>query len=217
MPDSPLSPAELTELRDGLNRVRDRNHTKDNIDATREAIELAVARALRNQAPAAQPPSAPVLPRWATVALSACGAVVTLSAAVAAVFAVFNAYAGYQVQARDNAARIAAVEAWKTEMTAFGLPAEIRELKNLSRTRDVQYQDLKDTIAGLRQSDAAGIQQIQELLRSLTAASTEIAGMRRELTEIREQMRRGSFYMPAPQRGNDEAPASLTVPRDIDA
>jgi hypothetical protein len=186
-------------------------HSVKGVQSSRLAGETMADR-IASRLPAAALATAPPLPRGLTIAFAVAAGTVSFAGVIGVIVLLFNTYASFQVQGREMSTRMLAMEAWKTEMVAAGIPAEIRELKNLSRTRDLQYADLKDTITGLRQSDAAGLQQVQELLRSFTALSTQMEGVRRELGEMKEQMRRGSFYMPSPQRGNNDAPARWVPP-----
>ncbi|MFH5946111.1 hypothetical protein, partial [Roseomonas xinghualingensis] len=160
--------------------------------------------------------SPPLLPRWASMVLTIGGGVVTLSAAAAAILAVFNAYAGYQVQGRENAARIVALEAWRTQIAAANLPAEVREMKQSNdtarRIRDQQQQAMQDQLAQLRQSDSAAQQQTQTLIQSNVQLQTRMEDIIRQLSEIKSQLNRGAFFPSPAQRGNGEAPAFWFVP-----
>jgi DNA repair exonuclease SbcCD ATPase subunit len=124
-----------------------------------------------------------------------------------------NAYATSQAQVRESTARIASLESWRTEMVAMNLPAEIRDLKNLSRTRDLQYQAMNDQITQLRQADSAAGLQNQELLRNNTALQTRMEDIIRQLAEIKSQLNRGAFFPSPTQRGDSEAPAHWYAPR----
>jgi hypothetical protein len=166
---------------------------------------------------AAAAASPPLLPRWAATVLAIGGGVVTLSAAAAAILAIFNAYAGYQVQGRENTARIVALETWRAQIAASNLPAEVREMKQSNETakriRDQQFQALQDQVAQLRQSDSVAQQQSQSLIQSNVQLQTRMEDIIRQLSEIKSQLNRGSLYLPpGTQRGNEEAPAFWFIP-----
>jgi hypothetical protein len=159
----------------------------------------------------------PLLPRWAATVLAIGGGVVTLSAAAAAILTIFNAYAGYQVQGRENTARIVAMETWRAQIAASNLPAEVREMKQSNETakriRDQQFQALQDQVAQLRQSDSVAQQQSQSLIQSNVQLQTRMEDIIRQLAEIKSQLNRGSLYLPpGTQRGNEEAPAFWFIP-----
>jgi hypothetical protein len=122
-----------------------------------------------------------------------------------------NAYAGWQVQGREVTARIAALEAWRTEIVALNLPLRMQTVEGNSETGrrivDQRLQGLSEQVAQLRQSDSAATLQNQELLRSNAQLTTRIEDILRQLAEIKAQLSRGAFFNQPARPGNDEAPA----------
>jgi hypothetical protein len=218
----PAVPPEVEKLVENTQAIRDHNHHRADREMIEKSIDLAVAKAMTSVMAQMQPVAAaevlaaktapPIQQRMTMFQTVVSILVGTVGLGMVAIGGI-NAYATSQAQGRESTARMASLESWRTEMVAMNLPAEIRDLKNLSRTRDLQYQAMNDQITQLRQSDSAAGLQNQELLRNNTALQTRMEDIIRQLAEIKSQLNRGSLYLPpGTQRGNEEAPAFWFIP-----
>jgi hypothetical protein len=216
-----IVPPEVEKLVENTQAIRDHNHHRADREMIEKSIDLAVSKAMATMVAQMQPvaaaeaiaKAAPPLQQRMTMFQTVVSILVGTVGLGVVVVGAINAYATSQAQGREVTARITSMEGWRTEMVAMNLPAEIRDLKNLSRTRDLQYQGMNDQLTQLRQADSAAGLQNQELLRNNTALQTRMEDIIRQLAEIKSQLNRGSLYLPpGTQRGNEEAPAFWFIP-----